>query len=459
MPKNIHIFQKFLLLVLFSALYFSCAVVKKNNTPTWVNTEKRAELYPNTRYLTGFAQGSMRANESIEGLMNNLLALARKDLTESIQVKISQTGTLTNAEKNNTIQNDYVLQVHSESNFDISNIQILKYYNPVNHTGFVFAYALKEDLIRVYGHGLEAILDLAQGYINQGRRAGLLQDRLRNYAHAIQVLDSIHDKIKLLNTLGNRLWVETHKNLLTQIYNEVPKLLNLNLQIRAQNPPNPAGEFLKPLYAPLVLQVLSNDSLPMANIPLTFKIDNHTIGNSITDADGQAIFIPNLLQSSRAQQLVQVSFNLENYLNTSSKIAGLSIFKPLTVSNSVLWQITPSKIYILAQNNMAKLLTTELQEFFVKHNFSLVDTLPKARFILELDINEHDYSNSGKIHFAYIDLRIKIYENFGKKTIFAKEYLNIKGASISQNQAVIKAIQEGYNILKQDLLHFVGFEH
>lgn len=444
-------------LVFLYSLQFSCAILPKSSLPPWSKAEVRANLYPNKHYVQGFAMSQLPLGGNIETLMNTLAALARKELTESIQVKIKQTGTLTSREENNTVSSNYILKAQTESNFDISNIQTLKHYDKATRTGLVFAYALKEDLIRVYAQGLGSVLDMAQSYINQGNKPGLIiQESLRDYARATQILDSVQPKIKLLNTLGNKLWVSLHKDLTNQAYSGIAKnLANLRLQIHISKIPNPSGEFLKSLYQPIKLRVLNLDSLPMINIPLVFRLDGKIIGKAITDAQGWVSYLPNLLQKSKAQQRLTVSIDLASYLNTSEKIAKLSIFKPLDVFSDIILQITPSKIYLPNQEQSSKIVAM-LQAFLVKHNFALVPEPKQARFMVQVDLQNHSNNQRNGIHFAYVDLRVKIYENLSKQTIFAKECINIKGADISQSQSIINAMQEAYASLEQELLNFVG---
>lgn len=444
----------------------ACSLNSSPKVPPWTKSEQRASLYPTTLYVQGFAQGKLQAGQSLESLLETLSAIARKELIESIEVKISQTGTLISKEENNSVSSSYTIQAQTQSAFEISNIQTLKYYQPQIQTAFVFAYAAREDLVRVYSQGLDAILETAENYLNQGNRQvesptqthspASIRQALQAYAKAMTLLDSIEPRVKLLNNLGNKLWVGSYRDLVARLHNQVPKILeHFSLHIRAQAPPNPAGEFWQAPDQAIQAQVLGADSLAIADIPLVIKLEGKLIAKAISDKHGQLSYNLDLLRSSKARQSLQIQVDLASYLNTSSKIAAQALFKGLNHPTELIWHIRPSRIYFTNVGQHSQLVT-RLQDFFSEHNFYMVDNPQQARFNLQLELQNHSHSQRNGIHFAYVNASLKVYANSRKEAIFAKDCTNIKGVGISQNQAIINAVQEVYANLEQDLLGFVG---
>lgn len=455
-------------------LFYACSTLReKSASPAWTQSEQRSKLYPNTNYVQGFAQGQLVEGGNLENLMERLTSIARKELTESIQVQISQTGTLLSKEENNSVQSSYILQAHTKSDFDISNIQVLKYYQASTRNAFVFAYANREDLIRFYSQGLDAIFENAENYLNRGKQRvqheytpKQVRLALQDYAKAIQIIDSVDKKIKLLNSLGNKLWVGLYKDLLTRINNSVARVLdNFSINIRVQEleksqvtptSANSIGEFWQISNRVIKAQVLGANSLPIADVPVIFSLEGETIQQGISDAQGLVTCEPTLIRSAKPTQYLQIKIDLEQYLNASKSTIAKPVFKALNTKTKQVWKISPAKIYLEKSVQNLQLYAL-LQAFFSKHNFYIVDNREEASFHTQVDFQDFGHSQRNGIYFAYVNLSLKIYKNSNKEAIFAKECANIKGVGISQDQAVINAVQVAYNNLEQSLSSFVGY--
>merc|ERR1711916_390986 len=90
--------------LLFTSLLFGLSLMVFGQRPAWTDYYQREAQYPENTYLTGFAsQGNVDQNS--QELFDVLTEVARKQLIESIQVKIQSIAEL-NIQNINTKTNE-----------------------------------------------------------------------------------------------------------------------------------------------------------------------------------------------------------------------------------------------------------------------------------------------------------------------------------------------------------------
>jgi len=138
--------------------------------PDWTDYYQRESQYPENMFLTGFAsQGNVAQNNP--ELFDVLTEVARKQLIESIQVKIKSIAELNIQNVNTNTNEEFKLTSVSLAEANIVGLQFETYYDRKNKEAYAFAYARRNEVITYYENLIKSNLDKIEQYQNEAAQA------------------------------------------------------------------------------------------------------------------------------------------------------------------------------------------------------------------------------------------------------------------------------------------------
>ena len=142
--------QKFLL---FFIVLFAAGMMAGNAAPDWMDALKREELYPASKYYTGFATTTLQKGEEKTTVYDRVKQSARVDAISSIQVSVEQTVEryMQNTQSGNSISTTDIMTSYAKSHSCIKDVPGLKvevWENPKTGEMSAFAYVNIADLSR-----------------------------------------------------------------------------------------------------------------------------------------------------------------------------------------------------------------------------------------------------------------------------------------------------------------------
>jgi hypothetical protein len=142
------------LLLSASFVLVSLALFGQEVPPDWLDRTEREFVYPNRTFITGFASERLAANADVDEVKNHLAAEAKRQLSESIRLKIeSETRTSDHslqAGGREEIVSSYDAAVRASSNTEVVGVKTDTYFDSKKQTVYAFAYVNKHELAGYY---------------------------------------------------------------------------------------------------------------------------------------------------------------------------------------------------------------------------------------------------------------------------------------------------------------------
>ncbi len=153
-----------LLLLIFSSIYLNA-----QNEPNWIKTSWRQTQYPQSTFLSGFAQDVKAKDEILAEALQRIKNMAIGDLARSVvsSVKtVSQNyAQSTSYGDNEEIKKTFETQTQSESDAKINNIKIETFHNTDNNFIYAFAYVNRYEVIGYYKANINMNIQQIEGII------------------------------------------------------------------------------------------------------------------------------------------------------------------------------------------------------------------------------------------------------------------------------------------------------
>jgi hypothetical protein len=118
--------------------------------PDWVNYEMRKMKYPASTFITGFSKDVNRNKDPETQFIEQLKIYARTELVEGVQTSILAITTSEVVESNKTFNEYFKKSSVSASNMNIVGLKFQTYYDPKEKTGYVMAFAKKDEVYANY---------------------------------------------------------------------------------------------------------------------------------------------------------------------------------------------------------------------------------------------------------------------------------------------------------------------
>jgi len=150
----------------------------------WINFDKRQQLYPASRYFTGFSMSEVDRKTDLGEVYEKLKKNATGNLTNSIQVTVESVSTLNTLEFDKEFHQEFREKLASFSRVELSGIEILTFYEKRKKMAYALAYVKKSEMIIHYQkiindkkNSISQVIKLAEQYKNSGDN----DDALKTY--------------------------------------------------------------------------------------------------------------------------------------------------------------------------------------------------------------------------------------------------------------------------------------
>lgn len=135
-------------LIVCSALFLTA------QTPEWTQKPQRNLKYPESKYLTGYAENKNQQGEAEDIFLVKMKNYAQTDLVQSVQTHIESASTLNTREINDNFSQLFMLSSVSSSAMTIAGLEFETFYDKKAKTGYAFAYADRAKVIVSYQNKL-----------------------------------------------------------------------------------------------------------------------------------------------------------------------------------------------------------------------------------------------------------------------------------------------------------------
>ena len=194
-------------IVFFLTISFSLFTIRYSHaqTPTWLDSDKRKTLYPNSKFFTGVGEAILNRGESMDENRKAAESDAKQDLIESIQVTVESIAIHKLSEQNQEIRESYRQAVSSFSKIKLPGIKDDTHFDKKKKITYAFAWVSKQELAQyyqdqldLYASQLETKLSEAQQLYTNGQK----QKALEAYQECFPILRQMEEALAMLVTIG-----------------------------------------------------------------------------------------------------------------------------------------------------------------------------------------------------------------------------------------------------------------
>jgi hypothetical protein len=279
--------------VLLGLLLSSVTVVLLGQgKPYWTNVSVRENNYPQRSYFTGYIEGNVRTNETLEAAKSRLLKEAQGLLTESIRVTVTS-RTSSQSVSTRTGQSEQLDAVFASSIQTVSDAEIAgihsepAYYDTETGVVYAFAYVNRFELTGYYKSNLAMTIMQVEGLLQTAHdlEAASEKAKARRQCESAKPLLA---KVRIFQDLLTAIDVNISPDALQQVKTEM--LHNRLTQMLAQ---------LAQAVFVHVVCIERNFSNPTTVIGNRVKSTLSAKGCSFTDDPAQADFLLRLEATTR----------------------------------------------------------------------------------------------------------------------------------------------------------------
>lgn len=196
-------------LVFFLLLGFSPYL--KAQQPAWTDYYKRAQMYPESEWISGFVSGFNSDNEDPGKLVDIYEAMARNKVVQSIEVEIETQNDLSISNINGKSDEAFLSKSVSFSNAKINGLRTEHYYDKKNNQVYAFSFVNKKELAFYYKNLLLANQKQLEQKLKEGRaflKLGNKENALRSFYEGMPLLAEINQAHRLLLALNQKMLAE-----------------------------------------------------------------------------------------------------------------------------------------------------------------------------------------------------------------------------------------------------------
>jgi len=207
--------------------------------PHWTVASEREVNYPQKTFFTGYAQGNLRQNETVEDAKNRLMREAQGLLSESIRINVrSQTASRTvSTTVNNRDRFDAVFESDVQTASDIEIVGIRSeppYYDKATGIVYAFAHVSRQELSNYYKSNLAMNLTQVEGLLQTAKNleeAGQKVKARQQCDATLPLLSRIRSVQDLLTAINPGISSEDLQQAKTEtIHNQIVKMRALLAQ-------------------------------------------------------------------------------------------------------------------------------------------------------------------------------------------------------------------------------------
>jgi len=329
-----------------------------SQSPQWIESSKRAALFPQEQYLQGYAwQSGVKKN--VEDVYSRLSSQAKAELIEAIQVEVDASSELQTKEFQDEFMQRFSSNTKTKAKANIVGLTVEKYYDKKEKNAYVFAYARKSQIVDYYMDQIsEALQSLAsaskesetfseQGLIKEGIQILIKENKqyaiiseARNYLRALGVrsasglkTEEVAEALKSRESHIRQLLLADNANTDALAYYLCSELID-QYQIRISDANVMDFTYSDtPLKSELSNQLKASFKKSVGEVPEPRKatrLSNSEISGSFVE-DGKSLMVSVTIKSADASYSSEVQFSKNAVSNWEP--VGLKYLKNITAYN------------------------------------------------------------------------------------------------------------------------------
>jgi hypothetical protein len=157
--------------IILSILLFTVSfVLSGQEKPLWTQASERDGNYPPKLFFTGYTEGNVQADETVEQAKNRLIKDAQGLLSESIRVTVKNQTTSQTVSTADKFSSVFKSNIQTASNIEIVGIHTeAPYYDAATRIVYAFAYVSRSELTDYYKGNLSVNLSQAEGLLQTAK--------------------------------------------------------------------------------------------------------------------------------------------------------------------------------------------------------------------------------------------------------------------------------------------------
>ncbi|WNJ20113.1 hypothetical protein [Pontibacter sp. G13] len=154
----------------YMAIFCLWAFPTFGQAPSWIEYQGRESLFPESRYVVGFASGSLQKKVPVEDQLQSLQEVAQRSLTQAIQTKIVSKAEYELENINANSSERFLYQSASESEVKLAGYQTERFYDKRGKTLYAIAYVEIEPLIAYHESQINQGVEQIKAKLTEGKQ-------------------------------------------------------------------------------------------------------------------------------------------------------------------------------------------------------------------------------------------------------------------------------------------------
>lgn len=188
---------------LFIPIFMALSLHLWAQLPDWINPQLRAAKYPESNYLSAFVSEINDKNEAVESILQRLEGYAKDQLADNIMIDIRSVTTLNIHNLNTQTQENFKRSSTAVSGARLAGLKTERYYDEKKKVPYVFVYAAKSDVIKLYEQEIDQHINAVRQLLKQVVQANK-ESALKHGFEADHLLKKIEEAQGMLVAVAGR---------------------------------------------------------------------------------------------------------------------------------------------------------------------------------------------------------------------------------------------------------------
>lgn len=437
--------------ILFSFLaisFLSLNILFGQNPPDWMDADIRVLQYPSSKYLVGYASGTLLGNENVAQATDRVKNSAQNDLLENIRVNMkSNTQSFISSENNNgsyTENEQFYNQTTKNSVAEIVGMKTESFYDKKSKTVYAFVYANRNEVVEYHKNILQFYLSQVESMLNSALELSSQNDRAaaRNKcSEALTFFEKITESQMLVIAVSN----DISKNDLQQ--ERASNLYKNVVELQSQlDPKYETLDYLKNELAQKLIQVES----------IMITINELVNTGEKTKAKQQCELAQSIIADIRRIQdsllLTEPTISIETLAQQrTEKIHNEIKLLSAQLAQGILVFIDSSEDVFGKQESV---IANKLKSQMAVNGCSFTNEASNADFILKLTSETRESTVVNNLFFCYADVGIELYDTHKQKVVYG-DNISEKGGSTTKEKAARKAMENAADTIMDNILKWI----
>ena len=427
--------RHFLNKTFFFLLLSCCSIVLfGQGTPDWLDADVRLVQFSDKVYLTGYAEGNINAEETLEKAIERVKTTAQGNLLESIRVNM-KSNTQSNIEAASFGNNYYETETFSNQTLkntaaEIVGMKVESYFDKKTKIISAFAYTKRQEVVNYYKNILSVNISQVEGVLQTAQNLETNKEKTKSRQQCetiIPLFSRIRYAQDMLITIDSKISADDLQQAkIEQLYNTFTQL-QARLDVKY--------ELIDNLKNSLSKNIIQIDGFLQTAKELEASGEKPKARNQCEEANKLFIKI-RTLQDSLLLIEPKISINDLQQVKTEQ------FHSEITQMSARLAQAT--LVYVESIEDLfgqkVNIVANKLKANLAVNGCSFTDESEKSDFRLTINAKTRESSTSNDIVYCYADITIELYDNHKGKAVFNDD-LSEKGGSSSADKAARKAME------------------